>query len=167
LRAGCGRNDAILLCLAMTGAEPVCALDEVAAALAGSAERLEETRAQGAAFEATLAAMGPGASVGAGGARRAYPVAVGLAARRLDLAPALVARLFVHGFAANLVSAAVRFVPLGQAEGQRVLAGLHRTVGTVADAAARAGIEDLGGAAAGADLAAMAHESLEVRIFRT
>ena len=53
----------------------------------------------------------------------AYPVAVGVAARRLGLPLAPTATLFVQGFAANLVSAGVRLVPLGQTEGQRILAG--------------------------------------------
>ena len=39
-----------------------------------------------------------------------------------------VAALYLHAFASNLVSGAVRFVPLGQTEGQRVLAVATKTL---------------------------------------
>lgn len=162
LRAGAGRNDAILLCLALRGELPEEELADLAAALAGSAERLEETRAQGAAFAATISGMEPDAV-----AALPYPVAVGVAARRLSLPLEQVAQLYLHAFASNLVSAAVRFVPLGQVEGQRVLAMLHPVLAEIAAEAAPDGPEGLGGAAFGADISAMAHEGLEVRIFRT
>jgi urease accessory protein len=82
-----------------------------------------------------------------------------------------VVSLYLQAFAATLVSAAVRFVPLGQAEGQRILSGLAPRIEAVARAAVALPpeeIEDaLGGAAFGADLAAMEHETQEVRLFRT
>ncbi|MDG4650036.1 urease accessory UreF family protein [Roseibacterium sp. SDUM158017] len=165
LQAGSGRTDAILLAAAMAPDADLDALSDVARALAGSAERWEETRAQGAAFAATLRAMG------AGGPDRPYPLAVAEAARGLSLPPETVAALFLHAFAGALVSVAVRFVPLGQAEGQRVLAALAPVIERVASDAARvspdAVEEALGGAAFGADLAAMEHETQEVRLFRT
>jgi urease accessory protein len=48
-----------------------------------------------------------------------------------------------------------------------VQAALHSVVQAVADEAAVAGIDEIGQAAFGADLAAMEHEGMEVRIFRT
>jgi urease accessory protein len=161
LRAGAGRNDAILLVRAMAGDDPAV-LSEYGAALAGSAERWEETRAQGTALSLTLTHMGvPGVP------DAPYPVALGVAARSLGLASDTVACLMLHAFAANLVSAGVRFIPLGQSAGQAVLANLHGTVAAVAVEGAQAGLDDLGGAAFGADWAAMAHEVQEVRLFRT
>jgi urease accessory protein len=161
LAAGAGRSDAILLCLTLKGDMPVETLAEMAEALAGSAERWEETRAQGMAFAETLRPMGYELD------DAAYPVVLGQAARGLDLAEHTVAALFLQSFAANLVSVGVRFIPLGQTEGQNVLAGLHETAQSVAVAAAEAGAEDLGGAAFASDLAAMAHETQEVRLFRS
>ena len=161
LTAGAGRNDAILLCLTLKGDTPVETLAEMAEALAGSAERWEETRAQGMAFAETLRPMGYELD------DAAYPVVLGQAARGLDLAAQTVAALFLQSFAANLVSVGVRFIPLGQTEGQNVLAGLHETVQSVAAAAAKAGSGDLGGAAFASDVAAMAHETQEVRLFRS
>ncbi|MGP1356157.1 urease accessory protein UreF [Roseicyclus sp.] len=165
LEAGSGRTDAILLAAAMAPGADLDALSDMARALAGSAERWEETRAQGAAFAATRRAMG------AEGEDRPYPVAVGEAARALALPPGTVAALYLQALGGALVSVAVRFVPLGQAEGQRILAALAPLAGRVAAAAAEVPpervIDSLGGAAFGADLAAMEHETQEVRLFRT
>jgi urease accessory protein len=165
LEAGSGRTDAILLAAAMAPGADLDGLSGLARALAGSAERWEETRAQGAAFAATRRAMGEAA------VDRPYPVTVGEAARALSLPPATVAAHYLQAFAGTLVSVAVRFVPLGQAEGQRILAALAPVADAVAEAAAAvepAGIEAaLGGAVFGADLAAMEHETQEVRLFRT
>ncbi|GAB5446616.1 urease accessory protein UreF [Gymnodinialimonas sp.] len=162
LRRGAGRTDAILMRAAMAADADLEALCDLARALAGSRERWEETRDQGAALAATLGAMGEG-----DGVARPYPVAFGAAAAHLGVAPETVAALYLQGFAGNLVSVAVRFVPLGQAEGQRILAGLQPVVAEVAPEVAACGLDDIGQAAFGADLAAMEHEGLEVRIFRT
>ena len=97
----------------------------------------------------------------------AYPVALGLAARPLDLAPAQVVALYLHAFASNLVQAGVRFVPLGQTEGQAVLAALHPAILRLADAAVVAELDEIGSGAFGSDLAAMRHETMDVRIYRT
>lgn len=165
LEAGSGRNDALLL-LAVLGGRDADEMAELARALAGSAERWEETRAMGAAFAQTLSALGIG-----DGRARAYPVAVGLAARGLDLPPETVAAVFLQAVAASLVSVAVRFVPLGQADGQRLQAALQprivRLAAALGDGTPERVEDALGSAAFGADLAAMTHEGLEVRIFRS
>jgi urease accessory protein len=85
----------------------------------------------------------------------------------LGLVPEQVLVLALHAFASNLVSVAVRFVPLGQTEGQAVLAGLHPLIAAIAREAAEAGLDDIGTAALAADLAAMQHETMDVRIYRT
>ncbi len=162
LRAGAGRSDAIVLAAAMEEDADLEALGDLARALAGSAERWEETRDMGRALALTLAAMGRGV-----GEARAYPVVFGAAAGRFDVPVEVVLSLYLQAFAGMLVSAAVRFVPLGQSDGQRVLAWLHPVIEEVAGDAARAGLDGIGQAAFGADLAAMEHEGQEVRIFRT
>lgn len=162
LRRGAGRTDAILMLAAMAPDADLDDVEEMAKALAGSRERWEETRDQGAALAATLKGMGEG-----DGVARAYPVAFGAAAARLDVPAEVVAALYLQGFAGNLVSAAVRFVPLGQAEGQRILAALQGVVTALAAEVVTCGLDDIAQAAFGADLAAMEHEGLEVRIFRT
>ena len=97
----------------------------------------------------------------------AYPVALGVAARPLGLAPELVVKLFLQAQVANITSAAIRLVPIGQAAAQGVIADLAGDVAWVAERAVTARLDDLGGAALGADLAAMRHETQEVRLFRS
>lgn len=162
LRHGSGRNDAILLVQAMRPGADLDALAALARAMAAGRERAVEMDETGAAFVRAVAA--------AGGPRLPdlpQAVAVGAAARGLGLPPATVAALWLQGFAGTLVQAGVRFVPLGQSEGLAVMAALEPVVLAVADEAACATTEDLGGAAFGADLAALDHETLEVRLFRT
>jgi urease accessory protein len=162
IRFGTGRSDAILLARAMDDGADVEALGEWTLALAASAERERETLEQGAAFGATVATL-----TGEAMPPLPYPVALGVAARRLGLPARVVAGFYLQSFAGNLVSAAVRMVPLGQTEGQRVLAALRPVIGTVAAEAMAAPMEAIGSAAIGADLAAMRHETMDTRMFRT
>ncbi|MBC2836597.1 urease accessory protein UreF [Paragemmobacter straminiformis] len=162
LRHGAGRQDAILLAEALREGADHVALAGYAVALAASAERLSETSAQGAALARAVSAV-TGREIGAG----PLPVVLGQAAAGLGVAPVQVIGLYLHAFASNLVSAAVRFVPLGQNEGQRVLAGLHGLIEDLAAEAAGLGLDDIATAAFGADLAAMRHETMDVRIFKT
>jgi len=154
---GTGATDAILLCQALAG----CDVAPHARALHASRERAEEAEAQGAAFAATLRGMGYDQR------DAPLPVAVGEAARALSLAPQTVAALYLHAFASNLVSCAVRFVPLGQAQGQSVLAAIKADINRTAKQAAEAELADIRSAAFLADVAAMAHETLQPRVFRT
>lgn len=155
---GTGRVDATLLCLTLDGAD----LADTARALAASRERAQEAEDQGRAFVEAVNAL-RGTAIAA----QPLPTAVGQAARLLDLPAPEVAALYLHAFTSNLVSAAVRFVPLGQAEGQKVLSDLHPLILQVAEWAAQATLDDLASGAFGSDLTAMEHETLDVRIFRT
>ncbi|MEE3317282.1 MAG: urease accessory UreF family protein [Pseudomonadota bacterium] len=158
LTRGTGLADAVFLCRARAGEDAA----PMARAMAPSRERLSEAETQGAAFVAAVNAM-DGGDLPA----MPLPVAVGVAARRLSLADADVAALYLHAFASNLVSAAVRFVPLGQNAGQRVLAALHPVITDVAARASDMIIDQISGAAFGSDMASLRHETQEVRLFKT
>lgn len=162
LRHGAGRTDAILLARGMDVGADLDALSDLARALAGSAERLRETMDQGAAFAGTT-----GALTGQDWTVRPLPLAVAQAARGLGLSATQVCGVFLHGFASTLVMAGVRFLPLGQTEGQGVIAALHPLIGALACEAATASLDAIGGIAFGAEIAAAAHETIDVRIFRT
>jgi urease accessory protein len=162
LAEGAGRSDAILLAHALRPDSDLTALAALAAALPASRERWVETMEQGAALTRTTNAL-----TGQDHPAMAYPVALGLAAQSLHLAPARVLALYLHAFASNLVQAGVRFVPLGQTEGQAVLAALHPAILRLADEAAAAPLDEIGSGAFGSDLAAMRHETMDVRIYRT
>ena len=127
-----------------------------------SKERVLETTAQGAAFAKTTRAVWP-----ADLPDMAYPVAVGAAARMHDLPLEETTALYLHAFIANLVSAAVRFMPLGQTDGQSVLSAMTQIIDQTTQDALRASLDDLGGCAVRADMASMQHETLSTRIFRT
>jgi len=175
LRYGAGRSDAIFLAETWravdAGNERLLAETlELAAAFTPSTERRLETLAQGTAFlEATRAAW-PAPEpdrLSADGAEVTYPVAVGACAavRGLPLAPT--AQAFVQAFAANLVSAGVRLIPLGQTDGLRVLARLEPLILRIAAEGLAAGLDDAGGAAVAADIASMRHEMQYTRLFRS
>lgn len=161
---GAGRSDAILLAHAWRDPDDA-ALEALAIALQPSAERRLESRAQGAAFAQVTAAAWP--APGLDGRALPYPLAVGRAARAHGLPLGPVLAVVVQGFAANLVSAAVRLVPLGQTEGQRVLAALLPLCHAVAAEAEAAPLDALGGCTLLSDIASMRHETLETRLFRS
>lgn len=160
LAHGSGWQDAILLSRSLDGSDHA-ALSDYAFALCNSKERLQETRDLGAAFARGVRALGEEAQ------DHALPVAVGQAAATLSLDAAEVIALYLHSMTSNLVSAAVRFVPLGQSDGQAVLSRLHPTITGIAKRAATATLDDATSATLGADMAAMQHETMDVRIFRT
>ena len=144
---------------------------ELAAAFAPSRERHLETSAQGRAFidiaRAAWNCDGLDQMVSCCGGAIVYPVAVGLvsAAHAIPLAPTMQA--FLHALTSNWISAGARLVPLGQTDGQRVLALLEPTVVATAKRALQASLEDLGSATFRADLASMRHETQYTRLFRS
>ena len=162
LAEGAGRTDAILLAHALRPETDIAALAALAAALPASRERWVETMEQGAALTRTTNAL-----TALDHPAMAYPVALGAAARPLGLDRGRVLALYLHSFASNLVQVGVRFVPLGQTEGQAVLAALHLAILRLADEAALAALDDIGSGAFGSDLAVLQHETMDVRIFRT
>ncbi len=161
LTHGAGRSDAILLCVAH-GAEDVTGVAELAAALAPSRERREETLQQGAAFAATTRAVW-----GLDLPDMAYPVAVGRAAGLIGLDARPVVQLWLQAFVSNLVQAATRLMPLGQTEGQCILAGLSPVCIETGAEALTATLDDIGSAAFAVDIASMQHETHYPRIFRS
>ena len=144
-------------------------VNDLAVALCPASERRLETTAQGNAFLLATRASWPWAGDDADliAGDCAYPVAVAWAAagHGLPLTPALHA--YVHAVAANLISAGVRLIPLGQTDGQRVLAALEDAVARTAEAAQAADLAALGGCAFLSDVAAMRHETQYTRLFRS
>ena len=96
-----------------------------------------------------------------------YPVALGAAAGRAGLALDTLLPLFLQAWATNLVSAAVRLVPLGQTDGQKIIAGLSPLIAEIVTEAASAPLDAIGGCAVLSDIASMRHETQETRLFRS
>jgi len=159
---GAGWCDAVLVSLSLRPDADPGALDDLAQAACMTSQRLTETVEQGTAFAANVAAL-----TGTPHASCTLPVAFGRACAALPLpAPEIIAA-FLQAQAATLISAAVRFLPLGPVEGQRMLAALHPRILRRAAQAATATEADLASAAWGADIAAMRHETMTTRIFRS
>ena len=94
-----------------------------------------------------------------------YPVAVGVAAARAGVPLAQTLPAYLHAFTGNLVSIALRAIPLGQFVGVGVVSRLEPRILAVAARAAASTLGDLGGAAMISDILSMRHETLETRIF--
>jgi urease accessory protein len=174
--AGAGRSDGALLVAAWraTEAGDRAALDDVAElahAWRGTAETALESRAQGAAFLATTRSAWPHPLLDALALRHrgevALPVAVGVAAaaHEIPLAETLIA--YLHGFAGTLVSAGVRLIPLGQSDGQRVIAALEPVIAGAARAVLATPLDEIGTAAPVIDRCSMRHETQYTRLFRS
>ena len=183
---GAGRSDAILLARTHDAAlagdiDRLAEVVELAHAFQPSKERRLEATAQGAAFVRAISDTwsndGFTALLGRLATRFSAPLwpaipwtyapAVGLAAAAHGLSRDEVVPAFVQAFAANVISAGVRAVPLGQSDGLRVLRALTPVVRRIAEEAATASLDDLGGATIVADIASMKHETQYTRLFRS
>ena len=148
------------------------AIAERSAAMRGTSELALESGAQGAAFAGVVATTW---AVPARGwldelprdQAVTYPIAVGLAAALAGFPLGASLTGYLQAFAANLVSAGVRLVPLGQSDGQRVLARLEPAVARAATLAAARGLDDIGTASPAVDLLSMRHETQYTRLFRS
>lgn len=173
LEAGAGWADLVLLAASWRAAkaDDDAAFEEVrelAEALRGTSETALETLQQGASFVLATRAAWPGTPLDrlAEDKLLTYPVAFGAAAAgEVPLDAALLG--FAQAVAANLVSAGVRLIPLGQTDGQRTLARLASILTRIAQSAEATSIDDVGTAAPAIDLMSMRHETQYTRLFRS
>ena len=160
VQLGAGRQDAILLSLAYRGdAEQVA---QLALALSSSRERHFETTQQGRAFGQIVANVW-------GDSQTGWPfcVTAGAAAHDHGLPLEQTLVFYLQGFVSNLCTIAARAIPIGQSDAQQVLRDMAPVIERIAQVALTATEDDLGSAAFAGDIAAIAHETQTVRIFRT
>jgi urease accessory protein len=174
LSFGAPRADAILFgtCFRAAVAEDWEALakaNELAIALANSAERRLETTAQGRAFVlAARAAWDCEALRRLSLAERvAYPAAVASAAAGHGAPLEAGLQAFILAQIAAAVSAVVRLGPIGQTDGQKIQATLIPRIRALAREASGSNLTDLGSCAFRSDTAAMRHETQYSRLFRS
>ncbi len=161
LQFGAGRSDALFIAASFDATEPELeGIDARARAFTSSKERLMETDLLGAAF-GRIAASLSGDDV----SKYTYPVAVGAAARRANLPLDLTISMYLHAFTSSLVSVGQRLIPIGQTDGQQII----QTLAPLCQAIAAQGgtLDDLSSTAFASDIAAMRHETLNSRVFRT
>jgi urease accessory protein len=176
LEQGAGRIDAALFVAAWRAADSGddAALEtaaELATAWRSTAETALESAAQGAAFVSVTGKVWPSDVLDGLAARHdgklplSVAVGAGCAAHGIPLLSGVTA--YLQSFAANLVSAGVRLVPLGQTDGQRAIAALEPVVAHCAGEALTARLDELGSAAPLLDWCSMQHETQYTRLFRS
>jgi len=179
LRYGSGRNESIFFieawrCATEDDCEKLLEVAELAAAFRGTSEFALESSQQATACLATLRRVWPDCVVESLSElllERSVPPALAVvlgaraAGQRVPYSLALPA--FLQSYVANLVTAAVRLIPLGQTDGQLAIAELEQAVLAASAQAEQATIRDLGSAAFMVDLASASHETQYTRLFRS
>ena len=176
---GSGRNEAIFFseawrCGVDDDRATLFEIAELAAACRGTSELVLESSQQAAACLATLRQVWPdrvldwlSETLCERHVQPALAVVLGVRSARQGIPASLALPAFLQSHIANLVTAGVRLIPLGQTNGQRAIAGLEEAVLAASAQARRATIDDLGSAAFMVDLACMAHETQYTRLFRS
>ena len=179
LRYGSGRNEGIFFREAWSSAmrgDRVMLLEiaELAAAFRGTSEFALESVQQAASCRSTLNQVWPDLlldEIAESLWNRRIPLSLalvlGIRCAKQDIPMVLALPAFLQSYVANLVTAAVRLIPLGQTDGQAAIASLEDTVLATSAEAATATIHELGSTAFMVDLASMAHETQYTRLFRS
>lgn len=179
LRYGSGRNETIFFSQAWDAAmdeddERLFEIAELAAAFRGTSEFALESSQQATACLSTLLRVWPdvaleklSASLSERRVPPAMAVLLGVRAARQGISRALALPAFLQCYLANLITAGVRLIPLGQTDGQRAIAELEESVLAASAQASDWTIDDLGSAAFMVDFASMLHETQYTRLFRS
>jgi urease accessory protein len=177
LLGGTGRTDGALFAAAWRAAEArdwpaFDSIAERASAWRGTSEMALESRQQGGSFLSITRTAWPQADLDTAherlGGEVALPVAVALATAAHGIALETALEGYLHAFTANLISAAVRTVPLGQSDGQVALASLEPSVRKAVEAAiAVSDLDEVGTATPLLDWCSMRHETQYTRLFRS
>ena len=154
----------------------VCDLDGWLLAQREAAEMRAQQRQMGRSLLQLLADLGwplpahqEAGRAGGSGERVSlgWPAAWAWAGLCLDLPPPTVLEAYLYGWSANQISAAVRLVPLGPTEAQRLQLGLAPRLAERAVALAGQDPSQLRSGGVGAGLAQLGHAELYSRLFRS
>ena len=132
-------------------------------ALREAAEVRAQQRQMGASLLGLLADLGfnpPALNL-------AWPAAFALAGRALEVGATELVEAYLYGWVANQLSAALRLVPLGPTEAQRLQLGLAPLIVERAIELAAADPDQLWSGGVGAGLAQLRHAELYSRLFRS
>ena len=179
LEFGSGRADADLFVGAYLAAEQNAVdkfveVSSMADALKGTAELGLESRAQGQAFLDAVQGAWPDqrleqfcVALKDAGVSPSYATAVAAAAAFAGVGMQAALGAYLHGFGANIASAIVRLAPLGQSDGQKIIAALEPVVERALANALERDPGDIGSAAFMVDWMSMKHETQYSRLFRS
>lgn len=96
-----------------------------------------------------------------------YAVAFGIAAACWQIDNRVVAIGYLQSWTANIISAGVRLIPLGQTAGQQILINLHDIIIRVTQEILLLEDEELSSCSWGLALASMSHQTQYTRLFRS
>ena len=96
-----------------------------------------------------------------------FPAAFAFAARHWNIEPEAALQAYLWAWIENQVMAAVKAVPLGQTDGQKILLSLGNLLPSVTEKAKSMRDEDLGTFAPGLAMLSSRHESQYSRLFRS
>jgi len=192
LEGSAGPADAVATALAaragaVADRDTCIALDQRLDAMKTVPELRSASRQMGRQTARAAAALGrAGAALGRVHATLGEPFAEGLAAAiddeltpghhavvfgavtgRAGASPEIAAAAFLQSTAALLVGAGLRLLPIGQLEGQRVLAAMREPIARLARRAAAADVDDMWSFTPGLEIAGVRHADLEGRLFRS
>ena len=179
LSYGSGRNEAIFFseawrCATEDDRAKLFEIAELAAAFRGTCEFALESSQQAAACLTTLRQVWPDSlldwlseTLRQHSIQPALAVVLGVRSATQAIPASIVLPAYLQSYMANLVTAGVRLVPLGQTDGQLAIAELEQTILAARVEAERATVDDLGSAAFMVDLASMEHETQYTRLFRS
>lgn len=158
IQRGSGFADAVFLSMGRQPGADLAALAELYDAFIPAAGRRVEAAELSRGFRALTDASAP---------HLPYVLALARETAALEVPEVEVLALYLQALATQLLSVAVRFMPMGQAEAQRILSALAPVIADAEQRASGAGEEALYTFTPGADIAAMAQEHMETRIFRS
>ena len=96
-----------------------------------------------------------------------YCVVAGAICGECEIDVRLALNAYLHGVLANLSSALVRLIPLGQTDGQRIIVALEETVEQAVERALETSIENLTTSTPMVEITSMRHETQYSRLFRS
>jgi urease accessory protein len=96
-----------------------------------------------------------------------FAITFAIAAAVWQIDPTAAVLGYLHSWAANLVNAGVRLIPLGQTQGQQILFHLANTIEQASQQILELKDEQLECCSWGVSMASMTHETLYSRLFRS
>jgi len=149
-------------------------LDQMIEALKIAAETREASRQMGRQTLRVLRELSRdpfvtsfAAEVESGSASGHHPIVFGMASAALDWPPEETAAAFLYSTSALIVGASLRLLPLGQLAGQRILWGVGPLIALLSRSVQQRDEDDIWSFTPEIEIAAMRHETLEARLFRS
>ncbi|MBL4740906.1 MAG: urease accessory protein UreF [Sneathiella sp.] len=176
LQFGGARTDVILLVEAYRAFQgkdksAIVEIAELGYATRSTREFELETTAQGRAFVDVTQKVAPSSSLEMllreWDGPIVYPIAVAAVAADNEIALVDVLTAYLHSFVSNIVSAAVRIIPLGQTDGQKSIGALEEVTSVQVQEALSLTIDDIGTATLMMDWCSSQHETQYTRLFRS